>query len=128
MKGLDRPHCDHACNACNVRWRHSSIQSQSTFLSKAKETMMMLQDMIAAALLLNTIQAQTPEWRIDLGIANANQLLYVADNYIFAFYSQSMHRLLDSVTGSIHRKVYIKSTDSNLTTMIASYRKRSTTP
>jgi hypothetical protein len=88
--------------------------------------MMMLQDMIAAALLLNTIQAQTPEWRIDLGIANANQL-YVADNYIFAFYSQSMHRL-DSVTGSIHRKVYIKSTDSNLTTMIASYRKRSTTP
>ena len=90
--------------------------------------MMMLQDMIAAALLLNTIQAQTPEWRIDLGIANANQLLYVADNYIFAFYSQSMHRLLDSVTGSIDRKVYIKSTDSNLTTMIASYRKLSTTP
>jgi outer membrane protein assembly factor BamB len=85
---------------------------------------MLRQVIIAGAFLLSYIQAQTPEWRVDLGMANANQL-YVADDYIFAICSQSMLRL-DSETGSIDRKISIKSTNSNPTTMIA-YEKRSTT-
>jgi outer membrane protein assembly factor BamB len=51
------------------------------------------------------VEAQTLEWRVDLGTTNGNvNQLYVADDYIFAQGSQSMIRL-DLETGAINQHV-----------------------